>query len=73
MTIIMPVLAYIGTALLVGYVGKQKTLGFWGYFLISLFFTPLAGLLAIFVEDQIVVRRLRIVSVPAEPIIEPAK
>lgn len=37
------ILFYIGLALLIGYIGRDKRFGFAGNFLASLFFTPLLG------------------------------
>jgi hypothetical protein len=34
-------------ALLIGYFGRRYRFGFWGYFLISVFLTPLIGLLTL--------------------------
>lgn len=67
MQVILATLIYIIMALLVGYVGKTKTLGFWGYFVIALIMTPFIGLVSIFVEDQIVARRARALTAP-EPV-----
>lgn len=36
-------LLYVGLALLIGYIGREKRFGFVGNFLASLFFTPLLG------------------------------
>lgn len=34
-------------ALVIGYFGRKYRFGFWGYFLISLFLTPLIGVLTL--------------------------
>lgn len=34
-------------ALLIGYFGRKYRFGFWGYFLISVFLTPLIGVLTL--------------------------
>jgi hypothetical protein len=64
MQVILGILGYIAAALLVGYFGKTKTLGFWGYFAIGLVLTPFIGLVSIFAEDQIVARRARALAAP---------
>ena len=70
MQFILPLLGWVVMALLVGYVGKAKTLGFWGYFLIAVLLSPLIGLVGIFVEDQIVARRAAQLTAPHP--VEPA-
>jgi hypothetical protein len=68
MSILVAVITYVSSALLVGYVGKLRKLGFWGYFLISMFLSPFAGLLTIFVEDKIAERKSVQVVRPVEPV-----
>ncbi len=43
---------YIGLALLVGYFGKDRKFGLWGYFFASLIFTPLVGLIMALASDK---------------------
>lgn len=38
---------YIVLCLLVGFFGQKKRFGFWGYFIASLIFTPIGGILMI--------------------------
>jgi hypothetical protein len=75
MQVIAPLISYLIGALLVGYVGKNKMLGFWGLFLLALFLSPVVGLAAIFVEDQIRARRAagEIVTIQPEPVPHKAK
>jgi len=49
-------LVYVGLCFLVAAVGKVRPLGFWGYFLSSLMFTPLFGLLLLIAAGK---RRVR--------------
>ncbi len=37
--------------MLVGLIGRRRKFGFWGYFLCSLFFTPLVGLILVLASD----------------------
>lgn len=51
MNILAGILIYLMTATMVGIIGRKKVMGFWGFFLISVIFTPLTGfLLLIFFE-----------------------
>lgn len=43
---------YIGLSLLVGVIGRNRKLGFFGYFFASLLFSPLMGLLLVFCSDK---------------------
>ncbi len=52
MNAIIGLLPYIAVCVLIGYFGKEKKLGFWGNFLISLFLSPLVGLIVLFVQDK---------------------
>jgi len=38
-------LVYVGLCFLIAVVGRKRPLRFWGYFISSLFLTPLVGLL----------------------------
>ena len=37
---------------IVGYVGKDRKFGFWGYFFCSVLFTPIIGLIITFASDK---------------------
>lgn len=37
----------------VGYLGRERKMGFWGYFFASLLLTPLIGLLLVIVSDKV--------------------
>jgi hypothetical protein len=45
-------LIYIGFCALIGWFGSNRRFGFWGYFLFSLIFTPLVGLLLVSASDK---------------------
>jgi uncharacterized membrane protein YiaA len=47
----IPVL-YIVVSFLVGYLGREKKMGFWGYFFATLFLTPFIGVLLLVVSDK---------------------
>lgn len=49
----------VAASLLLGYIGRAKALGFWGTFLLSLLLSPVAGLLAIGLEDWIASRKAK--------------
>ena len=48
----MLILAYTLVCLLVAYIGKDRTLKFWGNFILSLLLSPVLGLLAIAFEQR---------------------
>lgn len=37
---------YIGLSILIGFIGRNRKFGFWGFFFSSLLLTPIAGFLA---------------------------
>jgi hypothetical protein len=37
---------------IVGYIGKGRKFGFWGYMACSLIFTPIIGLVIVFASDK---------------------
>ncbi len=39
-------------ASIVGYIGKNRKFGFWGYFFLSILFTPIVGLVTVFASDK---------------------
>lgn len=43
---------YLALAALVGYIGKDRKFGFWGYFFCSILFTPLVGLVIAFASNK---------------------
>jgi hypothetical protein len=43
---------YFALCALVGYIGKDRKFGFWGYVFCSLLFTPLVGLLLVFASNK---------------------
>lgn len=43
---------YIGAALLIGLLGINRTMGFWGYFFGSLVLTPIIGALLLLVSGS---------------------
>ena len=45
-------LAWIVLSVAVGFLGKSRKFGFWGYLFCSLFFTPLVGLLLVLASDK---------------------
>ena len=36
-------LAYLVLCLIVGYLGRNRAIGFWGFFILSILLTPLVG------------------------------
>lgn len=46
-------LIYLGFCALIGYIGRDKKFGFIGNFLISLFFSPLIGLIVWIVQPEL--------------------
>ncbi len=49
--VIISVLPLIFIAALIGYLGKTRKFGFWGNFAVSLFLTPIIGLLVFFAQS----------------------
>lgn len=47
------VIFYLAIAALLGYLGRDKALRFWGHFLLSFLLSPIAGLLALGLEEWI--------------------
>ena len=43
---------WIGISLLIGYLGRDRKFGFWGYFAISLLFSWVVGLICVFASDK---------------------
>ena len=46
MSTILLIVLYIGLSALIGFLGRNRKFGFWGFFFSSLLLTPLSGLLA---------------------------
>ncbi len=49
---ILAIIIYTLLSVAVGYLGRRRKLGYWGYFVTSLLFTPLVGLLVVFVSEK---------------------
>ncbi len=45
-------LACIGISFLIGYLGRYRKMGFWGYFFASLLLTPFVGIILLLVSDN---------------------
>ena len=45
-------LSWIALSVVVGFLGKSKKFGFWGYLFCSLFFTPLVGFILVLASDS---------------------
>ncbi|HEX3728935.1 MAG TPA: hypothetical protein VHV47_03965 [Opitutaceae bacterium] len=48
----MYILTYIALSLLVGYIGKDRKFGFWGYFACAFVLTPIIGLVVVLASDK---------------------
>ena len=55
--IILAVLLYILVAAILGYIGRGRKFGGWGYFFGSIVLTPIIGLLLVLASDSASVRR----------------
>jgi hypothetical protein len=42
---------WLATAILVGFFGRHYRFGFWGYFFVSIFLTPIIGLLMLIAAE----------------------
>ena len=51
MTPIMLILVNVALAYLIGFLGRNRKLGFWGHFFASLLLTPIIGFLLIIATD----------------------
>jgi hypothetical protein len=49
--VFLPIALWILACLLIGYFGRHKKLGFWGYFFGSIVLTPIIGLILLFASD----------------------
>jgi uncharacterized membrane protein len=52
MVIVMSLL-YVLVSLFIGYLGKKRKMGFWGYFFGSLLFTPFIGIILLCASDTV--------------------
>ncbi len=57
------IIVWIGLSALVGYLGRDRKFGFWGYFAISVLLSWIIGLLCVFASDK----RKAVAAVIAEP------
>ena len=46
-------LLYLGTSLLIAFLGTRRKFGFWGYFFGSLLLTPCIGVLLLLASDPV--------------------
>lgn len=46
------IIILLALSAIVGYVGKGRKFGFWGYFFCSVLFTPIIGLIITFASDK---------------------
>jgi hypothetical protein len=44
-------LSWVTLAAILGFIGRNRKFGFWGYFFASLLLTPIIGLLLVFASD----------------------
>jgi hypothetical protein len=51
MNIVTLLIIELVLSLIIGFLGRHKKFGFWGYFFASLLFTPLVGLLLVLASD----------------------
>ncbi len=52
---LLSIIALLVLSAVVGYIGKDRKFGFWGYFFCSVVFTPLIGLVIVFASDKRVI------------------
>jgi len=50
--IILMVILYVSVAALVGFIGRRRKFGAWGYFFGSILLTPIIGALLIMASDR---------------------
>lgn len=44
-------LSYVGLAIVIGFLGRNRKFGFWGYLFASIALTPILGLLLVLASD----------------------
>lgn len=49
---LLPLITLLVLSALVGYIGKDRKFGFWGYLFCSVIFTPIIGLVIVFASDK---------------------
>jgi len=49
---ILAIAVWMGIALLMGYIGRDKKFGFWGNFAVTLLFTPIVGIIVYFAQSD---------------------
>ncbi len=54
------VVAYIILCLIAGVLGRHKTVGFWGFFILSVILTPIAGIAVLILGMDREVREVRV-------------
>ncbi len=45
-------LGYVAISFLVGYLGRNRKMGFWGYFFATLLLTPFIGVLLLVISEK---------------------
>jgi len=45
-------IAVVLISVIIGYLGRHRKMGFWGYFFASIILTPLIGILLVLVSDD---------------------
>ena len=45
-------IAVILLSVIIGYLGRHRKMGFWGYFFASIILTPLVGIILVLVSDD---------------------
>ncbi|MFZ4406143.1 MAG: hypothetical protein ACOYOH_02325 [Paracraurococcus sp.] len=50
--IVLLVILYVSVAALVGFIGRRRKFGAWGYFFGSILLTPIIGVLLIMASDR---------------------
>jgi hypothetical protein len=48
----MYAIIYLLLSALIGYLGKDRKFGFWGYFACAVIFTPIIGLIIVLASDR---------------------
>ena len=52
MTQVLLLVVYMGISVLIGFIGRNRKFGFWGFFFCSLLLTPVVGLLTYFASCE---------------------
>ncbi len=63
---ILAILVYVALAIMIGFFGRNRKFGYWGYFFCSLLLTPIIGLLVLIASYPTKYKTERVYDCPEE-------